>query len=126
MSKDINIKDCRKAVNQAKYSATAERKARAIKLLKELTESISSLTEVERPSDGWKLAKKTRGTRNRNEKLEHQQAKTCVCTTYVGREAEKSYQAPRRPNVAKLPKGVSVEVAMAHHRTQRMQESTTL
>ena len=46
MSQDINIKDCRKAVNQAKYSATAERKARAIKLLKELTEAVSNLEEV--------------------------------------------------------------------------------
>jgi len=46
MSQDINIKDCRKAVNQAKYSATAERKARAIKLLKELTEAVSNLVEV--------------------------------------------------------------------------------
>ena len=46
MSQDINIKDCRKAVNQAKYSATAERKARAIKLLKELTEAVSNLKEV--------------------------------------------------------------------------------
>jgi len=123
---DINFKDCRVAVSEATTRPTAQSKAIALQLLRELTESISSLAEVERPPDGWKLAKKTRGTRNRNEKLEHHQAKTCVCTTYVKRETEKSYQAPRRPNVAKLPKGVSVEVAMAHHRTQRMQESTTL
>ena len=42
----VTFKDCRKAVNQAKYSATAERKARAIKLLKELTEAVSNLVEV--------------------------------------------------------------------------------
>lgn len=123
---NINFKDCRVAVSEATARPTEQSKAIAMQLLKELTESISSLVEVERPSDGWKLARKTRRTRNRNEKLEVQQAKTCVCTTYVKREAEKSYQAPRRPNVAKLPKGVSVEVAMARHRTQRMQESTTL
>ncbi len=123
--KDINFKDCRIAVSEARNRPTAQSKAIAMRLLKEITESISSLAEVERPPDGWKLAKKTRRTRNRNEKLEHQQAKTCVCTTYVKREVEKSYQAPRRPNVAKLPKGVSVEVAMAIHRTQRMQESAT-
>ena len=46
MSQDINIKDCRKAVNQAKYMPTAERKANALKLLKQLTEAISNLKEV--------------------------------------------------------------------------------
>jgi len=46
MSQDINIKDCRKAVNQAKYMPTAERKANALKLLKQLTEAVSNLVEV--------------------------------------------------------------------------------
>ena len=46
MSQDINIKACRKAVNQALYSPTAERKANALKLLKQLTESVASLTEI--------------------------------------------------------------------------------
>ena len=46
MSKDINIKDCRKAVNQAKFNPTKARKARAIKLLKELMEAVSNLEEV--------------------------------------------------------------------------------
>ena len=46
MSQDINLKDCRKAVNQAKYMPTAERKANALKLLKQLTEAITNLKEV--------------------------------------------------------------------------------
>jgi len=46
MSQDINIKDCRKAVNQAAYFPTAERKANALKLLKQLTEAVSNLKEV--------------------------------------------------------------------------------
>jgi|TARA_R110002153_G_scaffold50430_1_gene141892 hypothetical protein len=58
MSKDINIRDCRKAVNQAKYSATAERKARAIKLLKELTEAVSNLKEVKPKAKAKPKAKK--------------------------------------------------------------------
>jgi hypothetical protein len=58
MSQDINIKDCRKAVNQAKYSATAERKARAIKLLKELTEAVSNLKEVKPKAKAKPKAKK--------------------------------------------------------------------
>ena len=46
MSQDINIKDCRKAVNQAAYFPTAERKANALKLLKQLTEAVTNLKEV--------------------------------------------------------------------------------
>lgn len=46
MSQDINLKDCRKAVNQAKYLPTAERKANALKLLKQLTEAVTNLKEV--------------------------------------------------------------------------------
>jgi len=46
MSQDINIKDFRKAVNQAVYFPTAERKASALKLLKQLTEAVSNLKEV--------------------------------------------------------------------------------
>jgi hypothetical protein len=46
MSQDINIKDCRKAVNQAKYMPTAARKANALKLLKQLTEAVANLKEV--------------------------------------------------------------------------------
>ena len=43
---DSILKDCRKAVNQAKYSATAERKAKALNLLAELTEAVTNLKEV--------------------------------------------------------------------------------
>jgi len=43
---DSILKDCRKAINQAKYSATAERKAKALNLLKELTEAVTNLKEV--------------------------------------------------------------------------------
>jgi len=42
------LSDCRKAVNQAKYSATAARKAKALALLTELTEAVTSL-EVVKP-----------------------------------------------------------------------------
>lgn len=122
---EINFKASRIAVSDARKNPTAQSKAIAIELLKELSDAISSLPEVERPPDGWKLARKTRKTRNRNARLELQQAKTCVCTTYVKREAEKNYQAPRKVD-AILPKGMSVEMAMAIHRTESMQESSNL
>ena len=60
---DSILKDCRKAINQAKYSATAERKAKALKLLAELTEAVSNLKEVKpkaKPKAKAKTSKKSK------------------------------------------------------------------
>ncbi len=126
--KDINFKDCRKAVNQAKFRATAERKALALKLLKQLTEAVSNLEEVEaKPSKSNPLARKASAGRpkSRNQKLERQQARDNVSTTYLKPEAEKSYQAPRR-EVYTLSEGETVEVAMAKLRTKRLADAKAL
>ena len=53
------LKDCRKAVNQAKYSATAERKANALRLLAKLTEAVTNLEEV-KPQPKKKPSKKAK------------------------------------------------------------------
>jgi|TARA_R110000772_G_scaffold32742_2_gene79950 hypothetical protein len=124
----INFKDCQKAVNQAKYTPTAERKALALKLLTELTEAVSNLEEVEaRPSKSNPLARKASAGRpkSRNQRLERQQAKASVSTTYLEPEAEKSYQA-RREAVYTLSEGETVEEAMAKLRTKRMLEADAL
>ena len=122
---NIDFKDCRKAVNQAKYMATPERKAQALKLLKQLTDSISNLEEVEaKPSKSNPLSRKASAgrPRNRNEKLERQQARANVCTTYLKPEVVESYKAPRR-EVYTLSEGETVEVAMGKLRTKRMQDA---
>ena len=110
----VTFKDCRKAVNQAKYTPTAERKALALKLLTELTEAISNLEEVEaRPSKSNPLARKASAGRpkSRNQRLERQQARDNVCTSYLKPKAEASYKAPRR-EVVTLSEGETVEMAM--------------
>ena len=57
---DSILKDCRKAINQAKYSATAERKAKALNLLAELTEAVTNLKEVKpKPKAKAKTSKKS-------------------------------------------------------------------
>ena len=56
---DSILKDCRKAVNQAKYSATAERKAKALTLLAKLTEAVNNLEEVKPKPKAKPKAKKT-------------------------------------------------------------------
>lgn len=56
---NFNFSDCRKAVNQATFRPTAERKALAIKLLQEALDAVTSLEEVkEKPSK--KAGKKRR------------------------------------------------------------------
>ena len=95
--KTIQFKDCRKAVNQAKYSATAERKAHALKLLAKLTKAISNLEEVESVSlpsrkKSNKLAKKvrrTKGSRNLNSRLERTAQKQSL--TAIEKRASKSF-----------------------------------
>jgi len=124
----VNFKDCQKAVNQAKYTPTAERKALALRLLTELTEAVSNLEEVEaRPSKSNPLARKAAAGRpkSRNQRLERQQAKASVSTTYLEPDAEKSYQS-RREAVYVLSEGETVEVAMAKLRTKRMLEADAL
>ena len=90
MTKVINIKDCRKAVNQAKFNPTKARKTRAIKLLKELADAVANLEEVKaKPSSSKKkkankLAKKVRKTkakRSLNAKLERQAQKLSLKAT---------------------------------------------
>ena len=120
--KDITFKDCQKAVNQAKYGPTAGRKALALKLLKELTEAISNLEEVEgRKSKPNPLARRASAgrPRNRNEKLERQQARANVSTTYIKSEPEPSYKAPRSgtPDYV-LSEGETVEMAMVKLRAK--------
>ena len=126
--KDIQFKDCRKAINQAKFRATAARKAQALKLLKQLTEAVSNLEEVEaKPTKSNPLARKASAGRpkSRNQKLERQQARDNVSTTYLKPEVEKSYQAPRE-EVYTLSEGETVEVAMAKLRTKRLADAEAL
>ena len=83
------LKEAKKAVNSAKYSATAERKKEAVDMLMKLAVAVQNLEEVktDKPSkpkakkakaskkkkaihDNGRLAKKTRVTRNSNQRLD--------------------------------------------------------
>jgi hypothetical protein len=56
---NFNFSDCRKAVNQATFRPTAERKAAAMKLLSEALDFISSLEEVKEQKPKAKKRRKT-------------------------------------------------------------------
>ena len=86
------LKEAKKAVNSAKYSATAERKKKAVDLLMELAVAVQNLEEVEAPKpkakkpkakkrkkkavhDNGRLAKKTRVRRTSAERLDDRATK---------------------------------------------------
>ena len=62
---NFNFSDCRKAVNQASFRPTAERKALALQLLSEAVEFISSLEEVKDKPKASKKKKRRRKTTKR-------------------------------------------------------------
>jgi hypothetical protein len=62
---NFNFQDCRKAVNQASFRPTAERKALALQLLSEAADFISSLEEVKDKPKASKTKKRRRKTTKR-------------------------------------------------------------
>tara|TARA_R100001463_G_scaffold66927_1_gene120578 strand:- start:1590 stop:1982 length:393 start_codon:yes stop_codon:yes gene_type:complete len=112
MSKDINIKDCRKAVNRAKYNPTAERKAQALKLLKELMDAVTNLEEVKpktaKPKTKAKPKAKRKSPKRKpsNQRLEEAQAKDNVSTTYIPDAAKDVIDLPEYKQLRDMGYGV--------------------
>ena len=108
MSKDINIKDCRKAVNQAKFNPTKARKARAIKLLKELMEAVSNLEEVKaKPKRKPKAKRKLK-----NQRLEESQAKQNTAENFIPEAVAEVNTLPEFSELRSM--GYSVEDAVRY------------
>ena len=82
----FNFSDCRKAVNQASFRPTAERKALALQLLSEAVEFISSLEEVKDKPKASKTKKRRRKTTKRtpSQKVADQMDKASMKTNEVG------------------------------------------
>ena len=118
MSTDINIKDCRKAVNRAKYNPTAERKAQALKLLKELMDAVNNLEEVvpkaTKPKSKAKPKAKRKATKRKpsNQRLEEAQTKDNVSTTYIPDAAKDVIDLPEYQQLRE--KGYGVEDAVRY------------
>ena len=118
MSKDINIKDCRKAVNRAKYNPTAERKAQALKLLKELMDAVNNLEEVKpkatKPKSKAKPKAKRKATKRKtsNQRLEEAQAKDNVSENFIPKEVAEVNTLPEFSELRSL--GYSVEDAVRY------------
>lgn len=108
MSKDINIKDCRKAVNQAKFNPTKARKANAIKLLKELMDAVSNLEEVKAKPKRKPKAKR----KPKNQRLEESQAKQSVAENFIPESVAEVNTLPEFSELRSM--GYSVEDAVRY------------
>jgi len=110
MSKDINIKDCRKAVNQAKFNPTKARKANAIKLLKQLMDAVNNLEEVKAKPKRKPKAKAKR--KPRNQRLEESQAKQSVAENFIPEAVAEVNTLPEFSELRSM--GYSVEDAVRY------------
>ena len=80
----FNFSDCRKAVNQASFRPTAERKAVAAKLLQEAMDFISNLEEVKDKPKASKTKKRRKAKRTAAQRTADHMDKAAMRTNEVG------------------------------------------
>jgi len=115
----MKFTDIRSAVRLAKQQPTTKNKRIAMRLIKEMTAHISSLEEVEDFS-GRNLARKVRLGLNSNQRMEHRQARTNICTTYLKSEVEPSYKARRCAISLEIRDGETAEMAYLRSKEERL------
>ena len=113
------IKQAKKAVNQAKFNPTAERKAHAVKLLTELSESMETLAnfvanlEEVAPAPKRKPKRKPKAKRKpKNQRLEESQAKDNVAENFISDEVAEVNTLPEFSELRSM--GYSVEDAVRY------------
>ena len=112
------IKQAKKAVNQAKFNPTAERKALAVKLLTELSESMETLAnfvanlEEVAPAPQRKPKRKASKRKSRNQKLEESQAKQNTAEHFIPAAVAEVNHLPEYSELRSM--GYSVEDAVRY------------
>ena len=106
-----SIKDCKKAINRAKYTPTKSHKALAVKLLKELTEAVANLEEVKAKPKAKKKSK-TSKRKPRNQRLEESQAKQNTAENFISDEVAEVNTLPEFSELRSM--GYSVEDAVRY------------
>ena len=81
---NFNFSDCRKAVNQATFRPTAERKAAAAKLLQEALDFINNLEEVKAEPKAKKKRRRKTTKRTPSQKVADRQDRAALKTNDVG------------------------------------------
>tara|TARA_Y100001973_G_C5129650_1_gene297028 strand:+ start:152 stop:505 length:354 start_codon:yes stop_codon:yes gene_type:complete len=115
----MKFTEIRSAVRLAKQQPSAKNKRIAMRLLKEMTAHITSLEVVEDFS-GRNLARKARVRLSHNQRLEHRQARTQICTTYLKSEVEPSYKSPRCAISLEIRDGETPEQAYIRSKEERL------
>ena len=113
---NFNFSDCRKAVNQATFRPTAERKALALELLAEALDFVSNLEEVKEKPKASKTKKRRRKTTKRtpSQKVADRQDKTALATNEVGPiKPSKKAKTASVKEAAAAAKAVSVATGAA-------------
>lgn len=95
----LNFNDCRKAVNQATFRPTAERKAAAAKLLQEALDFINNLEEVKDVKPKAKKRRTKTKKRSAAQRTADHMDKQALRTNEVG--PIKPVSEPRKADVAK-------------------------
>ena len=81
---NFNFSDCRKAVNQATFRPTAERKAAAAKLLQEALDFVTNLEEVKAEPKAKKKRRRKTTKRTPSQKVADQMDRASLKTNEVG------------------------------------------
>ena len=81
---NFNFTDCRKAVNQATFRPTAERKAAAAKLLQEALDFVTNLEEVKETKPKAKKRRRKTTKRTPSQKVADAQDRAALKTNEVG------------------------------------------
>ena len=111
---NFNFSDCRKAVNQATFRPTAERKALAVKLLAEALDFVNNLEEVkEKPKASKKATKRRRKT-----------TKKATPTQRVADRQEKAFHGKADSPVKPSPKAKTASVEAARESAKAVSEAT--
>ena len=100
---NFNFSDCRKAVNQATFRPTAQRKAAAMKLLQEALDFVTNLEEVKETKPKAKKRRRKTTKRTPSQKVAARQDRAALKTNEVG---------PIKPS-KKAPKASVKEAAKA-------------
>ena len=112
---NFQFSDCKKAVNQALFRPTAQRKAAAMKLLQEALEMVSNLEEVKESSKKTTKKRRRKTTkRTPSQKVADAQDRAALKTNEVG--PIKPSKKARKADVAKAAasaKAVSVATGAA-------------
>ncbi len=107
---NFNFSDCRKAVNQATFRPTAERKAAAAKLLQEALDFINNLEEVKAEPKAKKKRRRKTTKRTPSQKVADQMDRASLKTNEVG-PIKPSKKAPK----ADVAKAAESAKAVSEH-----------